>query len=147
PLGLLPTAVIFDIAYLSSHNAQWTEISYWLIAVGILGALLAAVFGIVDWVAIPAGTRAKRIGMLHGGGSLVVVGLFVASWYLRDRAAGIPSTLAITLGFIGVALAVVTGWLGGELVDRLGVGVDEGANLDAPSSLSHTHVTGTPHPA
>jgi len=37
---------------------------------------------------------------------------------------------------IGVLAALVTGWLGGELVDRLGVGVDPGANLDAPSSLS-----------
>ncbi len=35
-----------------------------------------------------------------------------------------------------VVLAVVTGWLGGELVERLGVGVDNGANLDAPNSLA-----------
>jgi len=45
--------------------------------------------------------------------------------------------LAIILSFIGVGLALVTGWLGGELVDRLGVGVDDGAHLDSPSSLSH----------
>ena len=47
-----------------------------------------------------------------------------------------PSTGAFVLSFIAVALALVTGWLGGELVDRLGVGVDRGAHLDAPSSLS-----------
>ena len=47
-----------------------------------------------------------------------------------------PSTTALVLSFIAVALALVTGWLGGELVDRLGVGVDRGAHLDAPSSLS-----------
>jgi uncharacterized membrane protein len=147
PLGLLPTAVLFDIVYLSSHDARWTELAYWMIAVGVIGALSAAVFGLVDWLAIPNATRAKRIGLLHGGGNVVVVALFITSWYLRYRAAHIPSTLAIVLGFIGVGLAVVTGWLGGELVDRLGVGVDEGANLDAPSSLSHEHVTVTPHPA
>jgi len=44
--------------------------------------------------------------------------------------------LAIILSGIAVALALVTGWLGGELVTRLTVGVDDGANLDAPSSLS-----------
>ena len=137
PLGLLPTAVIFDIVYLSTQNRHWTELSFWMIAAGIIGALLAAVFGLVDWLAIPTGTRAKRIGLLHGGGNLVVVALFATSWMLRYRADQIPSTLAIALGFIGVGLAVVTGWLGGELVDRLGVGVDEGAHLDAPSSLSH----------
>ncbi len=33
-------------------------------------------------------------------------------------------------------LGAVTGWLGGELVDRLGVGVDDGAHLNSPSSLT-----------
>jgi hypothetical protein len=37
---------------------------------------------------------------------------------------------------VALALGSVAGWLGGELVDRLGVGVDDGAHLDAPSSLS-----------
>ena len=43
---------------------------------------------------------------------------------------------ALVLSFAGFVLAGVTGWLGGELVDRLGVGVDDGAHLDAPNSLS-----------
>jgi hypothetical protein len=45
------------------------------------------------------------------------------------------------LSLIGVALGAVGGWLGGELVDRLGVGVDEGANVDAPSSLTRRTVS------
>lgn len=49
---------------------------------------------------------------------------------------------AFVLGFIAVALALVTGWLGGELVDRLGVGVDNGAHLNAPSSLSGRPASG-----
>jgi hypothetical protein len=40
--------------------------------------------------------------------------------------------------FVGVALGAITGWLGGELVERLGVGVDEDAGVNAPSSLSRT---------
>jgi hypothetical protein len=47
-----------------------------------------------------------------------------------------PPTEAIVAALAGAGLAAVTGWLGGELVDRLGVGVDDGAHLDAPSSLS-----------
>jgi uncharacterized membrane protein len=47
----------------------------------------------------------------------------------------VPVALALAASFVGAGLALVTGWLGGELVDRLGVGVDDGANLDAPSSL------------
>jgi uncharacterized membrane protein len=137
PLGLLPTGLIFDIVHVITKNPLWAQVSYWMIAAGIIGGLVAAVFGAIDWAAIPSGTRAWRIGLLHGGGNVVVVALFAVSWYLRYRAGGPPSSLAIALAACGVALAGVTGWLGGELVDRLGVGVDEGANLNAPSSLTH----------
>ncbi|HKI06140.1 MAG TPA: DUF2231 domain-containing protein [Thermoanaerobaculia bacterium] len=136
PLGLLATSLFFDIAHLSSGNPQWALISYWLIVVGILSGLIAAVFGLIDFLAIPAGTRAKRIGLLHGGGNVVVILLFLGSWLLRRDAPGDPEGAAIFLSVAAVLLALVTGWLGGELVDRLSVGVDEGANLDAPSSLS-----------
>ena len=136
PLGLLATAVAFDIAALARNEASWYTISFWMIAAGIIGGLLAAVFGLVDWWAIPAGTRAKAIGLWHGGGNVVVVLLFAVSWFLRRPAPDQPPMSALVLSFLGVVLALVTGWLGGELVDRLGVGVDPGAHLDAPSSLS-----------
>jgi uncharacterized membrane protein len=68
---------------------------------------------------------------------VVVVALFAVSWLLRlNEPNYVPGTVAFILAVVGVLLALVTGWLGGELVDRLGVGVDEGAHLDAPSSLS-----------
>jgi uncharacterized membrane protein len=137
PLGLLATAIAFDIVGLASDDKMWFRISFWMIAAGIIGGLLAAIPGLIDWWAIPSGTRAKSIGLLHGGGNVVVVLLFIVSWFLRRPAPENPGGTAFALGFIGVALALVTGWLGGELVDRLGVGVDSGAHLDAPSSLSN----------
>ena len=115
---------------------MWFHLSFWMIAAGIVGGLCAALFGFIDWVGIPGGTRAARVGLLHGGTNLVVVLLFVASWYTRRSTAEIPSNGALVLSFLGAACALIGGWLGGELVDRLGVGVDEGANLNAPSSLS-----------
>ena len=78
----------------------------------------------------------KRIGLWHGVGNVVVLVLFVVSWFLRRDPPDEPGILAFVLSLTGVALAVVTGWLGGELVDRLGVGVDHGAHLNTPSSLS-----------
>ncbi len=107
-----------------------------MIAAGIITGLLAAVFGAIDWVAIPAGTRAKGIATAHGLGNVLIVGLFALAWWLRRDTTGPASGLPLALEVIGVLGALVTGWLGGELVDRLGVGVDPGANLDAPSSLS-----------
>lgn len=136
PLGLLATSLIFDIVYWSTGNGRWADIAYVMIASGIVGGLIAAVFGLIDWLAIPKGTRAKRIGALHGIGNVVVVALFGISWLLRYDNPVSPDVASLILSIAGVALATVTGWLGGELVDRLAVGVDEGAHLDAPSSLS-----------
>jgi len=97
PLGLLAMALVFDIIHLATGVGYWSEIAYWMIAAGVISGLVAAPFGLIDWLGIPAGTRAKRIGAWHGSGNLIVVG--------------------------------------GELVDRLAVGVHPGAHVDAPSSL------------
>lgn len=136
PLGLLGASIIFDILYLITKTPKWGDIAFWMIVVGVLSGLIAAVFGLIDFLAIPSGTRAKRIGFLHGVGNVVVVVLFAVGWFLRSPAPQNPSLLAIILSFAGVGLSLITGWLGGELVDRMGVGVDDGAHLDSPNSLS-----------
>jgi uncharacterized membrane protein len=136
PLGLLSTSVVFDVVHLLTGNGKWSEISLWMIAAGVIGGLAAAVFGLIDWLAIPSGTRAKSVGLWHGATNVVVVALFSVSWLLRLDAPGEPGIVPIVLSFVGVGLASLGGWLGGELVDRLGVGVAEGAHLNAPSSLS-----------
>jgi len=135
PLGLLAMALIFDVLHFAMGNGYWSEIAYWMIAAGVISGLVAAPFGLVDWLAIPSGTRAKRIGALHGVGNLVVVVLYASSWVMRRAAPQDPVTTAYALSFAGGVLALFTGWLGGELVDRLAIGVDPGAHVDAPSSL------------
>lgn len=136
PLGLLGTAVVFDVLHLVLGSPLMAGVAWWLIVAGVIGGLLAAPFGLVDWLAIPAGTRAKRIGALHGVGNVVVLLLFGASGLARSAAPETPAGLALLLSFAGIGLALVTAWLGGELVARLGVGVTPNAHLDAPSSLS-----------
>jgi uncharacterized membrane protein len=136
PLGLLATALILDIIYLITDSGKWAQAAFYDMGIGILGGLLAALFGLIDFLAIPTGTRAKSIGARHGLGNLVVVVLFVVNWLLRKGDPQHPGTLPIALSFVAIALALMTAWLGGELVDRLRVGVDDGAHLDAPSSLS-----------
>jgi uncharacterized membrane protein len=137
PLGLFISAVVFDAVYLWRGSPTFATVAYWNIAAGIVGGLLAAVFGLIDWVAIPAGTRAKRIGLLHGAGNVVVVLMFAIVWWMRANSFdATPTTGLFLLEVVALALGSVAGWLGGELVDRLAVGVDDGAHLDAPSSLS-----------
>ena len=140
PLGLLATAVVFDIVYLITDRPGFAVAAAYMIGAGIIGALLAAPFGWIDWFKIPSGTRAKSIGLLHGLGNIVVVVLFAVSWLLRAGAGWEPTVWALVCSFAAVVLAVAAAWMGGELVERLGVGVDEGAGVDAPSSLSHRHV-------
>jgi uncharacterized membrane protein len=141
PLGVLATSLVFDIVRAITNRPMFSEIAFWDIAVGVVGGLLAAIFGLLDWLAIPSGTRAKTVGLWHGGGNVVVVGIFIISWLLRLGNPSEPGVFPVVLSIIAVLLALVTAWLGGELVERLRVGVDEGAGLDAPNSLSSRSAT------
>ncbi len=137
PLGLFTAAVVSDIIYLINGNQVFNAIAFYNILFGLIGGALAALFGLIDWLAIPSGSRAKRIGAFHGLGNATIVVLFLISLLIRNGSpTQTPDTLALILSFAGILLAVVTGWLGGELVDRLGVGVDRGANVNAPNSLT-----------
>lgn len=136
PLGLLATAVVFDVIGLFTAEGVWELMAYYMIAAGVLTGLVAAVFGAIDYFAIPGGTRAKYVGTLHGVGNVAVVALFGASWLLRRTEPGNPPFEALLFSFLGFLLAAATGWLGGELVNRLGIGVDDGAHVNSPSSLS-----------
>jgi uncharacterized membrane protein len=128
PLGLFIAAAVLDALYYWRGDTLFALISYYNIAGGILGGLLAAVFGLVDWLAIPSGTRAINVTMVM---------LFAAAWIARTALPDFaPTTFVLGVELTAITLALVAGWLGGELVDRLGVGVDEGANLNAPNSLS-----------
>jgi uncharacterized membrane protein len=140
PLGLFITAVVFDVLYFFTDSGEFAISAAYTTAAGVIGGLVAAMFGWVDWFGIPADTRAKRIGLLHGLGNVVVVVLFAVSWLLRlDQTTWEPTAVAFVLEMVGLALAAVTGWQGGELVERLGVGVDDNAGLDAESSLRRSH--------
>ena len=136
PLGLLTFSVIADVVGMVTPHAQWREFAYWLIAGGVVGGVLAAIAGLIDWAAIPFGTRAKAIGTMHGLGNLAVIALFAISGVMRRDNPAAPGAIPFILSVIALGMVMATGWLGGELVDRLGVGVDNGAHLNAPSSLS-----------
>jgi uncharacterized membrane protein len=115
-----------------------------MIAAGVLGGLLAAIFGFIDWLALPNNSRAKNIGIWHGLGNILIVTLFAMSWLLRGNNVDfVPNGFALILSFAGAALALFTAWIGGELVYHLGVGVDPGANVNAPNSITEGSATST----
>lgn len=119
PLGLLATSFFFDLAWLAKGLEELAVVASWMIFAGVIGGAAAALFGIIDWLAIPKGTRARRIGAWHGGGNLIVAALFAVSWMIRRDNPGHPEGIAIALSACGVLLTVLTGWLGSELADRM----------------------------
>ncbi|HUR79623.1 MAG TPA: DUF2231 domain-containing protein [Thermoanaerobaculia bacterium] len=119
PLGLLATSFFFDLAWMLHRSDQLALVAWWMIFAGVCGGAAAALFGVIDFLGIPRGTRARRMGALHGGGMGVVAMLYAASWLLRRDAPAAPESIAILLSGLGVLLTVVTGWLGGELADRM----------------------------
>lgn len=145
PLGLLASSLAWDIAYLASGKPMWGEVGFWSIIAGLIGAAVAAVPGLLDWLAIDRRTRAWGVGLYHLLLNVVVLTLFVVSAALRyAHDYSHPILGAQAIGWVGIGFAIVSGWFGGELVERLGVGVYERANLDAPSSLGRSGRGPTP---
>lgn len=136
PLGLLATGMMFDVVRLVSDVLVFGDVAYWMIVAGLIGGAAAAPFGFVDWLAIPPGTRAKRIGALHGMGNVLVLGFFAVSAMLRSAEPENVPLAGYVISFAGGGVALFTAWLGGELVSRLGVGVYPDASVNASSSLA-----------
>lgn len=137
PLGLFTGAVVFDLVYVIGNNQTFSQVGFWDITAGIIGGLLAALAGLVDYLGVSSGTRAKAVGVRHGLLNVVVVVLFLISWLIRRDAAGHSIGIGVfILEAVAFVLAGASAWLGGELVERHGLSVDPEADLNAPSSLT-----------
>jgi uncharacterized membrane protein len=123
PIGFWVGAFLTDIAYVMWPWASWAYFSSWLIAAGIGTALLAAIFGFIDFFGEPR-IRQMRKAWYHMFGNLLAVVLSVLNLFVHNRdgsLAVIP--LGIALSGIVVLLLLFNGWMGGELVFRGGGGV------------------------
>ena len=77
-----------------------------MIAAGVISGLVAAVFGFIDWLGIPARTRAKSVGLWHACGNVVVLVLFAISWWFRRGDPTDPPMVAFILALIGTTLTI-----------------------------------------
>ena len=134
-VGLLGSAAVFDAIALAAGLPKMAELAYWLISGGLVVGSIATPFGFLDWMETPDGSRAESLGRLHGTGNVVVLLLFAGSWLMRSADPAAPAVMATVLSFSAVALTLITAWMGGELVTRLGMGVSAGAGPNASSSL------------
>ena len=121
PIGLFIFSFVCDLIFMwGSGNAVWSTVALYTMGGGIIGALLAAVFGLIDLLSLSP-SKAKTIGIWHMVVNLTVVAIFVVSFVLRMGGAS-QARLPVLLSLIGVALLAVSGWLGGEMVFVHGVG-------------------------
>ena len=123
PIAFLVGALLTDVAYVKSGWAMWAYASSWLIGAGIVGALLAALFGFIDFFGEKR-IRRLKVAWYHMAGNLLAVLLSIANFvvHMRDGAMAVIGP-GITLSTIVVVLLVINGWMGGHMVFRHGVAV------------------------
>lgn len=133
PIGALALSVVMDTCYTVTGNRRLLDTARHALDFGLLTGALAAPLGLADLLSVPNGSRAKRVGLAHAFGNVVMLGLFATSRLLR-RGNRAPAT-ARQLSLSAFALAGVTAWLGGELVVRHGIGVSNRAFAVHPKAL------------
>ncbi len=126
PIGAFALAFVGDVAYATSGLHFWYAFAFVSMGIGILGAIAAAPFGLVDYLGIPAGTQAKRTATVHLTLNATALVLYVMNWLLRRGGAAADERtwplVFLVEAFSFVSLAI-SGWLGGRLVfeDKVGV--------------------------
>jgi uncharacterized membrane protein len=125
PIGAWVCAFVFDLVSLGSDQPDvWATGARWLIGIGVIGALVAAVLGFLDLVTIPNGTTAQRTALTHMALNVTVLVLFVVSFFLRSgRTDEQTSVGLLLLSIVALALLGASGWLGGKLAYHFGVRV------------------------
>jgi uncharacterized membrane protein len=121
PIGLWVFSLVADVVQRVTGDPLWVAIAYWAMVGGTVGALLAAVPGLIDYLSLrePAAVRTANV---HLTLNLVIVGLFVANIVLRTIGRA-PTMLPFALSVAGVGLLLVSGWFGWKLIYEHGVAV------------------------
>jgi Predicted membrane protein len=126
PISLWTTSVAVDVFYYFMRNSALIIISRFLLAAGCIGAIAAAVFGIIDWLGLQD-REVKRVANWHARLNIAALVIFSISFYLRmqrnGHIVGHHLTIPFLISFVGLVLIGISGWLGGELVYKHGVGV------------------------
>lgn len=123
PISFFMGAFVFDLLSILLENEVLATTGYHMVIAGILGAVLAAVPGVIDFLyTVPPKSSAKKRAAKHGLLNVTNLLLFIAIFLLR-RNESISLLWVVVLEAIGVGLLSTAGWLGGTLVYRNQIGV------------------------
>jgi uncharacterized membrane protein len=122
PIGLWVFSLVIDFVALGSHNPQtWGPVAFYAMCGGIVGALIAALPGLVDLLSLKD-TAIRKTALTHMGINLTVVALYLVNAYMRRGDHPVGGT-PLVLSLVAIAMLLVSGWLGGKMVYLAGVGV------------------------
>jgi uncharacterized membrane protein len=122
PIGLWLFSLVADLIHAGgSSNPAWTTVAFYCMGGGIVGALAAAVPGLIDLLSLPPGPR--RTAITHMTINLAVVVLYAINFWMRMSAPESPGKL-VWLSLVSVGLLTISGWLGGKMVYEHGIAVD-----------------------
>jgi len=125
PIGAWVASLVFDIvALMSDDPSAWVAGARVLILIGLVGAVLAAAVGFLDYSQLARGTAARKTATVHMALNLGVTVLFIISLLLRWSAdEDEVSIVGLILTIVGLGALGISGWLGGKLSYRYGVRV------------------------
>ncbi len=121
PVGLWIFSFVSDLVFLFGGGTAWSTVALYTMGGGIIGALLAAVPGFIDFLSLTG--PPKKVATVHMILNLVLVALFIINFFVRIGGTAILSG-PFYLSILGVILLAISGWLGGKLVYVLGAAVE-----------------------
>lgn len=123
PIAFLSAVAGTDLGYWLTKGEFWAQASVWLLGVGLLSGVAAAVIGMFDFVRIPR-ARNRRAGWAHMLLNIAVLVLTFGNFVLRlGNAETIILPTGLIVSWIVATLLLVSGWYGGELMFRHKVGI------------------------
>lgn len=125
PIGLWVFSLVCDLIFaFGAPSLVWKTVALYSMAGGIIGALAAAVPGLIDLLSLPPEPR--RTAIIHMSLNLTIVVLFAINfWWRISEGTGARAAIGpVWLSIVAIALLLVSGWLGGKLVFEGGVAVD-----------------------
>lgn len=120
-IGMYVAATCADVALARTGTSFWALGTSWLLLGTLLSGAVAVVPGAIDFVMID---RAQKLhgAWAHAGGNLLFLALVAVNYSWRQSSIP-PGTSGLVLTLVGLALLLATGWLGGEMSYRRGIGV------------------------
>jgi uncharacterized membrane protein len=138
PIAFFVGAFVCDVIYAMKPGPFWPVMSLVLIGFGIIGALLAAIFGLVDYFTAPLSPAARKTAVTHMVLNIVTIVVFAAAFIVRNN--DVTSALGFGLTIFGVLVLGVSSALGGHLAYHHRIGVEEKAD----ERSARRSVSGTP---